>query len=453
MKEIFNPRSIAVIGASNNPRSVGYGIVKNLKEGGSYITKFNKPFKGKFYAVNPNADYVLGLKSYPSIRKIKDKIDLVIIAVRSSIVPKVMKECASKKVKVVIIISAGFAEYNKEGKKLQEFIVKIARKSKIKLVGPNCLGIINTKLGMNASFAPVMPPQGAVAFVTQSGALADSVIDWSIDKNYGFSKLVSIGNAAQLNINDYLKYLSKDKDTKSIAVYIESIKEGRNFMKVAKASKKPIIIIKAGKTSSGKSAVSSHTGNLAGSYEVYKAAFKQCGAYMVDTVEELFDTAKALAYLPKCKNNIGIITNGGGCGVLTADYCEEFGINLARLKKDVVRKLDKSKKMHPAYSRRNPLDIVGDALPERYEVAISSMLSSRDVKGLIVLQTLQTMTDPVGNAKVILKARKRYPKKPIICVYMGGKFTMDGRRFLEAHNIPVYDDPRKAALAMKALVQ
>ncbi len=453
LKPLFTPKSIAVIGASRNKNSVGYGILYNLLHGGVYHTLFNHPFKGMVYAINPYANKILGLKCYDSIKDIKERIDLAVIAVKANLVPKIIKECSEKKVKALIIISAGFAELNDEGKMLQAKICSIIKNSNMVLVGPNCLGIINTNKNLNASFAPAMPPKGPVSFISQSGALADSVIDWAIEKYYGLSKVISYGNAACLNINDFLLYLSKDKHTKAIAIYIESIKDGRKFMRIAKNIKKPIIVLKAGRTEKALKAVSSHTGNLAGSYQVYKVAFEQSNVYLADSVNELFNIAWVQATQPKLKSNsIAIITNGGGAGILAADACIFNNLKLAKLNKRFIKKLSRNKLMHPAWSRNNPIDLVGDALPSRYEIAINETLKQKNVAGLMVIQTLQTMTDPVANAKIIVKAKQQFPKKPIIAVYMGGKFTKPGKVYLKAHKVPVYNDINKATIAMKSLI-
>lgn len=453
---IFNPRSVVLIGASRDSRSVGYGILKNLVTGCFFESRYCRPFEGKVYAVNPNAQEILGVKCYPGINDIKEDIDLAVIALPAKIVPNIMKECVKKKVKGIIVISAGFAEIGKEGKKLQETIVGIAKSAKIPLVGPNCLGIIRTQIHLNASFAPSMPPKGPVAFLSQSGAIADSIIDWAIEHRYGMSALVSYGNRADVDVHDFLEWLYDDPETKAIALYLEGLEDGRKFMEIAKkvSARKPIIALKAGRTAEGASAIASHTGSLAGSYEIYKTAFRQSGVIVAETIEELFDLAKTLANQPACReNSIGIITNGGGCGVLCADYCSSLGINVAELKKSTLQKLDRSGKMHPAYSRRNPLDIIGDALPEQYETAVNILLSEPYIHGLIIIQTLQTMTDPEMDAKAIIEAHKKYPNKPIICVYMGGKYSKKGADTLESHNIPDYNDVSKAAKAMWVMIK
>jgi len=452
LEKLFNPRSIAVIGASRDPNSVGYGILNNLITGCVFQTEYCKPFNGKIYPINPNADSILDLRCYKNILEVKDDIDLALIVVPAKFVLDVVNDCVKKKVKSTVIISAGFSELGEEGKKVQDNIVKILTKAKIPMVGPNCLGIIRPCINMNASFAPTTPPDGNVAFISQSGALADSIIDWSIENRYGFSAVVSYGNKAMLDVYDFMEYFDKDPNTKVITLYIEGVNDGKKFMEVAKKIKKPIVVLKAGRSEQGRKAISSHTGSLAGSYDIYKAAFKQSGIVIADTVEELFDNAKALANMPKLKEGLAILTNGGGCGVLCADYCSDLNVPLAELKESTLKRLDETKKMHPAYSRRNPLDIVGDALPERYEVAADILLSESYVGGLIVIQTLQSITKPQDDAAAIIKMHKKYPDKPIICVYMGGRFTRKSRQMLEEAGIPDYNDLRKAAMAMKCLL-
>ena len=455
LDKLLNPRSVAVIGASREPEKVGYGVLKNLVKGCYFLAPFCAPFKGKIYPVNPFAVNILGLKCYKSILEIDDEIDLAIIVVPANAVLQVVKECVKKKVGAVIIISAGFSEAGEKGKRLEAEVLKVLKKAGIPLLGPNCLGVIRPTKGLNASFAPTMPPAGKVAFITQSGALADSVIDWAVQERYGFSAIVSVGNAAMLDVSDFIEYFANDEETKAITVYLENVKDGRRFIECCKEAvkKKPVIVLKAGRSKIGEKAALSHTGRMVSSYDIYMAAFKQAGIEVVDSVEELFDVAKANAMLSKCENAIAIVTNGGGAGVLCADYCEEFGINLVELKKSTIKKLEKSKVMHPAFSKRNPLDIIGDALPERYEVAINTLLEEDYIKGLIVIQTLQTMTRSEDDARIIIEARKRFPKKPIVCCFMGTYFTRRAIHLLEANNVPNYSDPRRAARAMASLIK
>lgn len=446
LDNIFNPKSVVVIGASEKPNSVGLALAQNTLKGRK---------RREIYFVNPFHKNILGHKSYSSILEIKKPVDLAVIAVPSKLVSHIIDECIQKRVKGVIIISAGFAELGKNGKQLQDNISDKLKKAKIPLIGPNCLGIISLSNNLNASFAPATPPQGSIAFISQSGAVIDSVIDMSLGKNYGFSNIISCGNEAGLTLNDFLEFEEKDKSTKVIIAYVEEIKDGRKFIKVAKriTKKKPIIIIKAGKTQAGQKAVQSHTGSLAGESEVYSAAFLQSGVIEVNSLEEMFDLAKALSWQPRIDNGVAVVTNGGGCGVLAVDYCQELGIHLSKISNRTLKKIDDSHLMNPAYSRKNPLDIIGDALSDRYQVAVESLLEQNDIKGLIIIQTFQLMTETKKDAKVIISAHRKFPSKAIVCSFLGGKMTQPGIDLLERNHIPNYPDVLRAVKSMKYLIK
>ena len=446
LNKIFNSKTIALIGATDRSGSVGLGISKNLLAGRSLR---------KIFFVNPNKAKVLGHKTYDSVLEIKEKVDLAIIAVPAKVVPLVVRQAVEKQVGSLIVISAGFAETGKKGKMLQEQIAKLAKETQTPLLGPNCLGIISPRLKLNASFAPAMPRAGSIAFISQSGALIDSMIDRSLKENYGFSTIVSYGNEAGVELCDILDWLKSDSETKVVALYLEGVKQGSNFIKSATqlAKIKPVFVLKAGKSEAGKKAALSHTAFLSSPSEIYSAVFKQTGLVEVETLTELFNNSKAMAWQPRCKNGIGIVTNGGGVGVLMVDYCQNMGIKLSKLEPKTIRLLEKSKVMHQGYSKRNPLDIVGDALSERYLVAIESLLSQDNISGIIVAQTFQIMTEVEKNAKIMLRAKKKYPKKPIIACFMGGKFTQSGIDLLEKGRIPNYFDPKHAVSAMRALIK
>ncbi len=448
------PRSVAVVGASRSPSSVGYGVLKSLLSGGVLPGGMRKGFAGRVYAVNPHASRVLGKKCYRDVSEINDSIDLAVIAVPSSLVSSVAESCGKKGVRCIVVLSAGFAEVGEEGRARQQDLLSICRAYRMRLLGPNCLGVIRPSHRLNASFALASPSEGSVAFVTQSGALADSVIDWAIAARYSFSSIISLGNSADIDAADVLEWLGRDSTTKVIALYIEGLSNGRKFLSAAKRlrGKKPIVILKGGRTSEGVQAISSHTASLAGDYRVFVGAMKQAGVRMAESLEELFDLAKTLSeQVPLKKHSVAIVTNGGGAGVLCADYCAQYGLRLSRLSQKTLRALDASGVMHPAYSRRNPLDLVGDATAERYHVALHALLSQKDVGGLIVVQTLQTMTDPVADARVIVRARDQFPDKPIVCVFMGGKYSSAGIRVLAKHGVPDFNDPRKAVRSLAAL--
>jgi acetyltransferase len=374
----------------------------------------------------------------------------VVIAIPSPIIKKVVLECCSKKVGGIIIISAGFKESGNEKEELE--IRDIVRKYKIPLIGPNCLGILNPSANLNASFAPITPRKGKIAFLSQSGALLDSVID---KNELGFSKIVSYGNEADLELSDFIDYLKADEETKVISIYLEGIKDGRKFMQIAKeVSKiKPIVAIKSGRSDKGREAAGSHTGTLAGDYNIYKTAMKQSGVVLVDTLEELFDLSLALSSLPKCENGVGIITNGGGLGVLAVDYCSEMGINIPDLSETTISLLEKNKSMKSVVNKNNPLDLLGDALSDRYAMAIESLLRQKDINGLIVISTPQLMTEHENNAKIIVELRNKYPLKPIVCCFLGGQSVKSAIKYLEDNGIPNYADVKRAVKSINGLIK
>ncbi|MFH0834992.1 MAG: CoA-binding protein [Candidatus Micrarchaeota archaeon] len=451
---LLEPKSVAVIGASRDPKSVGYGVLQGLLKGCVLPSEYAKPFGGKVYAVNPNAEKILGTRCYADVKDISGTVDLAVICVPAKVVPAVLRDCAEKKVKAAVVVSAGFAETGDAT--LQEEIAAIAKRGGMRLLGPNCLGVIRPSKSLNASFGLSMPRAGGTAFVTQSGALADSIIDWALEEMYAFSAIVSLGNKADIDEADLTEWFGRDGETKAIALYLEGVRNGHKLMtavKTAVARGKAVLVLKGGRRGEGAKAVSSHTGALAGSYAVFEAAMRQSGAVVVESLEELFGLAKAASEQPRAAGNaVAVVTNGGGAGVLCADYCEEFGVKLAELKEATLSKLDATKLMHPAYSRRNPLDLVGDATAKRYEAALNILLADDGVKAAIVIQTLQTMTEAEEDARTVLRMRKKYPKKPIVCVFMGGKYSKAAIRLLSENGVPNYDDPRKAAKAMALLV-
>ncbi|HIG98483.1 TPA: hypothetical protein HA231_03610 [Candidatus Woesearchaeota archaeon] len=452
----FSPSSIAVIGASRAPDSVGQSIMRNLTVGCVHRCEYCRPFLGKIFPVNPFTTEVLGINAYPSVLKVPEPVDLAIIAVPHDTVPGVVDECIRKKVKAVIIVSAGFGEFNDNGRRLQLKIAGKLEKARIPLLGPNCLGLIRPSQSLNASFAPSMPPKGGVAFVSQSGAIADSVIDWAIQSRYGFSTIISYGNKAMLDCCDFFGFLADDPETKAVALYTEGLNNGRDFFEKLRAlvARKPVVILKGGRTASGIAAAATHTASITGGARIFEAAVEQAGAFMACTVEELFDLAKVLAEQPACMGNgVGIVTNGGGCGVICSDYCDELGVKLPQLSRDALKTLDKSGIMHPAYSRRNPLDIVGDAMPDRFGLALAAMLGEPGIHGVIVIQTLQAMTNPVLDAKAIADAHAAFPGKPVISCFMGGRFSRKGIHYLDNRHIPDFNDIRKAVIAIKALIE
>lgn len=415
---LFNPDSIAVIGASRDKNKVGYQVLKNL-------IKFKK-----VYPVNLKAKNILRKKVYPFIKNIKEKIELAVITVPANIVPTVLEECGQKNVKYAIIISAGFKEIG--NKNLESKIIKIAKRYNIKLLGPNCFGIINTKNNLNTTFSDQKLNPGNVSFITQSGALCAAIIDYAQVENIGFSKIISLGNKADIDEVWALKELAKDKDTSIILIYTEGIDNGSEFFNTIKKIKKPIIILKAGKTEKSKKGVEFHTGSMAGSNEAYEAAFKQAGVIEANTLGEFLDFGKVFSQLPLPKNdNLVILSNAGGPAVLAADACFNKKINLMEIpnQKELKKILPKQANLN------NPLDLIGDARHDLYEKSLDILLKNNQVGSILVILTPQAMTDVNQTAEVIVKLKNKY-KKPILTCFIGGKKTSSGIKILEKANIP-----------------
>jgi len=440
---IFNPSSIAVIGASEDRRKVGHVIFKNLIEQG---------FKGKVYPVNVKRKEILGRKCYSSVKDIPDKIDLAIIAIPAKGVLPVIKDCADQGVKGVVVITAGFREIGGEGIQLEKEITKIVKEAKMKMVGPNCLGVINTFNNMNATFAPNLPPSGRVSFFSQSGALGVALIDWAIENDFGFNKFVSLGNKADLNETDFLEYFGNDPDTDVILGYIEDIKDGKRFLEIAQkvAKIKPVIIIKSGSTEAGARAASSHTGALAGSDRALTEAFKKAGIIRVNGIKELFEMAEIFKVkkLPK-GNRLLVITNAGGPGIIAADTADRLGIRLDPMSKSSIEAI--VDKLPPTASLYNPIDVIGDATSERYKVVLEQAIKDEVVDGICVILTPQAVTDTENVAKEIININK-ISEKPIFTCFIGGKKVKSAVKILKSQQIPCYSDPSVAINSYRKLI-
>ena len=440
---IFNPSSIAVIGASEDRRKVGHVIFRNLIEQG---------FKGKVYPVNVKRKEILGRKCYSSVKDIPDKIDLAIIAIPAKGVLPVIKDCADQGVKGVVVITAGFREIGGEGIKLEKEITKIVKEAKMKMVGPNCLGVINTFNNMNATFAPNLPPSGRVSFFSQSGALGVALIDWAIENDFGFNKFVSLGNKADLNETDFLEYFGNDPDTDVILGYIEDIKDGKRFLEIAQkvAKIKPVIIIKSGSTEAGARAASSHTGALAGSDRALTEAFKKAGIIRVNGIKELFEMAEIFKVkkLPK-GNRLLVITNAGGPGIIAADTADRLGIRLDPMSKSSIEAI--VDKLPPTASLYNPIDVIGDATSERYKVVLEQAIKDEVVDGICVILTPQAVTDTENVAKEIININK-ISEKPIFTCFIGGKKVKSAVKILKSQQIPCYSDPSVAINSYRKLI-
>ena len=441
---IFSPSSIAVIGASQTEGSVGRAVFNNILLGG---------FTGIVYPVNLKAHSVCGVRAYPSISDISEKVDLVVVIVPATAVPEVVEECGKNGVKGLVIISAGFKEVGKEGAELETETAAIAKKYSMRLIGPNCLGVINTdtNVRLNTSFATKMPAQGSIAFASQSGALCAAILDFARGEKIGFSKFVSMGNKADVSENDLLEYLGSDPQTRVILLYVEDIVDGRKFVEVAShiTEKKPIIAVKAGVTPEGARAASSHTGALAGSDEAYDAILRQSGVLRVESVSDLFDYARAFAEQPLPKGNrVAIITNGGGPGIMATDACVRYGLRVAQFSEKTKKRLRAG--LPKAASVNNPVDIVGDAQADRYEVALRAALWDENVDCGLVMLTPQAMVDIKKIGETIATIAPKSGKTIVGCL-MGLVDVSPGIEVLEKNGIPHYSFPEAAVRSLATL--
>ncbi|MEM0171204.1 MAG: acetate--CoA ligase family protein [Thermoproteota archaeon] len=443
--KLLRPNSIAVIGAAREPEKIGHVVVKNILE-----SSFPKE---KVFPINPNADEILGLKCYKSIKDVPYSIDLAIIVVPAKIVPQVLKESVEKGVKAIAIISAGFKEIGNVKEELE--LVEIARNGSARILGPNIVGVADTVKKVNAGFIQQLPKQGKIAFISQSGALAIGLAGWTSLKQIGLSDLVSIGNKADLNEVDFIEYFGDDKCTKVITLYLEGIDDGQRFLKVSKevSKKKPIIVLKPGKAQRTSQAIKSHTGSLAGSDIAYEVAFKQAGVIRAPTIVELFDWATAfdLLPLPHGENSV-ILTNGGGAGVMATDAAEEFEVKLMDIPKDLAENLRKF--MPPFGSVYNPVDLTGMASSNDYEGALKALLEDERVDNVIVLYCHTAQTNPLDVANVIIRAKSSLNNgKPITASFIGGKECDDAIKLLISNGIPAYDIPEKAVSSLGQLLK
>jgi acetyltransferase len=432
---IFAPRTVAVIGATEASGSVGRTVLWNL---------ISNPFGGTVYPVNPKRPNVLGIKAYPNVAAIPEKVDLAVVVTPAATIPAIIAECVEAAVSGAIIISAGFKELGPSGAELEQQILAQARRGNMRIVGPNCLGVMNPVSGLNATFASAMARPGNVGFISQSGALCTAILDWSFRENVGFSAFVSIGSMLDVGWGDLIYYLSDDPRTHSIVIYMESIGDARAFMSAARevALSKPIIVIKAGRTEAAAKAAVSHTGTLTGSDEVLDAAFHRCSVLRVDSIAELFYMAEVLAKQPRPRGpRLTILTNAGGPGVLATDALITHGGELAPLSPATFEALDRI--LPPHWSRNNPIDILGDASPERYAKTLEVAAKDPNSDGLLVILTPQDMTDPTQTAEQ-LKAYAKTPGKPILASWMGGADIMAGEAILNQANIPTFPYPDTA---------
>jgi acetyltransferase len=443
-KDLLYPESIAVVGASSNPQKVGHAVLKNILDGN---------FEGQVYPINPKSDTILDTKCYPSLMDVPGNIDCAIIVVNRNIVLSIIKDCSKKGINAAIVISSGFGETDKEGKKAERELVKGARLAKITMMGPNCLGLINPWQKLNAAFGQPLDETGEIALISQSGALITSIQDWAKENKVGFSIIASIGNKAAIDEIDFFKYLKDDKRTKVIAAYLEDISRGQEFMQIAErvGKIKPLVILKSGRSAAGAKAASSHTGSLAGSDEAYECAFKRLGVIRAQSIEHLFDISTALAYQPLPKGNrIAVITNAGGPGIMMSDALELSGLEVVDI--DEKTKSNLSKLLPESASVNNPIDVLGDADSERYGNSLKTVLESKSVDGVIVILTPQKMTDDSKIAKELVKISKNQ-SKPVMTCFMGADTVKKGIDILRKNRIPQYPVPERAAKAMTEMVK
>jgi len=441
LESFFNPKSIAIVGASRQKGKVGYEILVNMVGAG---------YKGEIYPVNPKADTIEGLKCYPDLQSIGQAPDLVVIIIPAKFVPELMQQCAKVGAKSVIIITAGFKEVGEEGLKLEKQVVQIARQAGIKIIGPNCLGIIAPANKLNASFGGDLPAEGVIGYLSQSGALLAAILDMANANSIGFSKLVSIGNKADVDELDLIKALGEDKDTKVIAGYLESITDGNAFVNQAEriSHYKPILLMKSGGTQAGAQAASSHTGSLAGSETAYECVFERAGIIRCNSIKEQFDYAQAFADQPlPAGPRVAVITNAGGPGIMAADAIERVGLSFAKLADETIAKL--ASKLPPAANFNNPVDVLGDALADRYEFALNVVLEDPNVDIALVLLTPQAMTESAATAEALVASKKH--AKPILACFMGAEKVQDGVMVLRQGKIPQYDAPESAVTTIKAM--
>ncbi len=433
---IFTPETVAVIGASEQSGSVGRTVLTNL---------IRTPFGGTIFPVNPKRTHVLGIKTYPCVADVPAPIDLAVVITPAPSVPDVIGECADCGVRGAVVISAGFKETGPAGAALERQIMEQARRGHMRVIGPNCLGVMRPITGLNATFASDMARPGTVGFISQSGALCASILDWSLQENVGFSTFISVGSMLDVGWGDLIDYLGDDPHTHSILIYMETIGDARAFLSAARevALAKPIIIIKAGRTDAAAKAAASHTGALTGSDEVLAAAFRRCGVLQVNTVDELFNMAEVLGKQPRPHGpHLTIVTNAGGSGVLATDALVAAGGELTTLAPETVETLNGVLPAH--WSHGNPIDILGDANPQRYEQALAIAARDPGTDGLLVMLTPTAMSDPTATAERV-RPYVRTDGKPLLASWMGGARVADGEALLNAAGIPTYRQPDAAA--------
>jgi acetyltransferase len=444
LETIFAPQSVAVVGASPDPDRLGHVVLKNIITNG---------YQGRIYPIHPSAAVVLGLPAYPGIMALPEAPDLVVIVIPPQHVLSVVDECGQKGVKGLVVITAGFKEVGGEGKELERQLMAKVYEYGMRMVGPNCLGVIDTVSNLNASFAGLMPTKGEIAFMSQSGAMCTAILDWSKSQGIGFSRFVSLGNKADVDEVALLHAWDRDPHSKVILAYLEAINDGPGFIAAARKVTKntPVIAIKSGTTAAGTRAASSHTGSLAGSEAAYEAAFSQSGILRARTMNELFDLALLFSYQPLIQGNrIAIVTNAGGPGIIATDAVERSGLKMATFTSETVAALQA--KLPPTANFFNPIDIIGDARSDRYRIGLSAALADPNVDAVLVLLTPQAQSDLIETCQVIIDL-SRSQSKPVVTSFMGGYSLGPATAMLGAHKIPNYTFPERAVQSLASMVR
>lgn len=451
----FRPSSVAVVGASTDPAKVGYALLRNLLFGSIHgPAQRQAGFSGPVYAVNRKGGEILGQRAYPSLEDIGEPIDLVVVAIPPRYIADLIDEAGALGVRSMIVISAGFAELGDEGKRLQEGLVTRARTHGMRLIGPNCLGVIRPEAGLNASFAESAPIPGRIGLLSQSGALITGVISYAHRELFGLSAAVSLGSKADVEDEDILRWYAADDETHAVALYVEAFTEPMAFYEAARAlaAVKPVVAIKGGSTAEGAKAASSHTGSLAGSMAAYSAAFAQAGVLQAESISDFIGWSRALATQPTTPGNrVAIITNAGGPGVLSADAAARFGIELAELSPETLARLDEV--LPSVWSHNNPVDVIGDATPDRYRAALDILGTAPEVDGIVVIMTVQAMTDPMETAAAIADAHENPAWTKPLCSSFIGLMGTEAGSALDARGVPDFNVPEDAMSAMSALMR
>jgi acetyltransferase len=442
LDRLFSPDAIAVFGANERPDSIAGRVYENLRNGG---------FQGPIYAINPKHETVYGEPCYRSLKALGEPVDLAVIATPAATVAKIVQACGKYGLRAVIVISAGFNESTKSGRKLKKALLKAAKPYPMRVLGPNCLGLIRPGIGMNATFSRNKASAGQLALVSQSGALCTSILDWAGAQDIGFSAVVSLGEAADIGFGELLDYLAQDLETRSILLYVEGLRDARSFMSGLRiaARMKPVVVIKAGRHDAGSRAAITHSGAIIGADDVFDAALQRAGVVRARTIEQLFAAAQLLAKRHRVNGNrLAIITNGGGLGVLATDRAIDLGVTIAALSDDSIARLDRSFPEH--WSRTNPVDLLGDASEERYRLAVDTCLEDPGVDGVLVMLSPQAMTDPLACAQAVIDAYHQ-SDKPVLACWMGERQVESANRLFASHHLPCFPNPESSVEAFAYL--